>query len=249
MGRTGDKIWSNWITIDTNKVNCQYCKTCPQQRHATKCKRHTSICSKAPSEIRQQFRQEIEASKLQSVAGVKRNENSLRQSSPDFFGSQTSQSEDDEIRRVENESTAEYPESSAGSSVSCGPPVNLNSFINKVSKQKNKELQALFTKALISGDVAFRFSSNYFLKLFFEKLGSGFLPPSRREITGSILKKLEEETNKTIADEISNQKNLSIVPDGWQNVRGVSVINIMLVNPKTSIFYKSFETGMDNNLI
>lgn len=243
MGRTVDKIWTNWTTIDTNKVNCIYCKTCPQQRHATKCKKHTSICSKAPIEIRKQFKQEIETSKLQSVSGVTRNDNSSSQSSQEIFGSQ---SEDDEIRRVENNiSTAEYPDSSAGSSVSCGRQSNLNAFINKVSKQKNKELQVLFTKALISGDVAFRFSSNYFLKQFFEKLGSGFLPPSRREITGSILKKLEEDTNQTIANEISNQKNLTIVPDGWQNVRGVSVINIMLVNPKSCIFYKSFETGKD----
>lgn len=35
------------------------------------------------------------------------------------------------------------------------------------------------------------------------------------------------------------------MPDGWQNIRGDSVINVVVGNPAVSVFYRSFETGAE----
>jgi hypothetical protein len=56
-------------------------------------------------------------------------------------------------------------------------------------------------------------------------------------------KKLNEESRGKIETSIQKERHLSLVPDGWQNIRGLSVINVMLANPNSRIFYKSIETG------
>lgn len=243
MGRTSDKIWQHWDATDNNKVNCRYCKSSQQQKHAPKCKRHTSICMKTPLDIRRLFRDELHNIKQDSRI-VHSNSKKSNSSEPISMTTSNSMTMDEEIEMIEAEN-ADNPDTPAGSSFSSKPaiPAVLDKTINKLSRALLKELEILFAKAMISGNVPDSWLGNYFLRLFFTKLGSGFHPPTRRQLQGSILRQLEEESDAIIGNEIASQKNLTMVPDGWQNIRGSSIINIMLVNPRCSIFYKSIETG------
>jgi hypothetical protein len=115
--------------------------------------------------------------------------------------------------------------------------------VSRLAVNKHKELEYMWAKAMIAGNVSFNWTQNLHLRKFFDKLGSGFVLPSRKEMSTSLLKNLDEESRGKIETSIQKERHLSIVPDGGQNIRGLSVINVMLANPNSRIFYKSIETG------
>jgi len=223
MPKPQEEIWNHWIPTEGNdrKLICRYCLGAKQIKHSAKCKRHTSIYPSTTEAIRIQYKTELLSSKLKHCQEVK----SLRasKSAPLIH---LSEEEGDELN-------------SSYASTNC-----LSSFVNKIGKTAHRELEILFAKAMMAGNVPFSWINNYHLTAFFEKLGSGFIPPSRRELSGSILKHLNEESLKEVSNQISAARSLAIVPDGWQNVRGTGVINIMLANTTSCIFYSSFETGI-----
>ena len=247
MGKPTDKVWLHWKTLDhdKNRVICRYCKKSPQQKHATKCKKHTSVCSSAPLNVRKEYTDEIKEKKFISAQIVKQkrgqdevvdleiNEQNSDQGEMEYsYAENTDSSSQHAVIPIINIAEASCRE------------VTMDDQVNKISAKQHKKLEIAFAKAIVSGNIPFQWAQNHYLKEFFAKLGSGFRPPSRRELSGSILNKLDRDSTAFINQKIECQRNLTVIPDGWQNVRGGSVINIMLGNPKCCIFYESFETGM-----
>jgi hypothetical protein len=115
----------------------------------------------------------------------------------------------------------------------------------------NERLVELFMNALISGGIAFRWVENPFLLKFFKELQSGFKLPTEWLLRTSCLEKCHKKAEKEIEKMISESESVTIAIDGWENVRNLSVLNIMLRIPE-SIFYKSTEVGgesVDNVVI
>lgn len=104
-------------------------------------------------------------------------------------------------------------------------------------------MQHLFVKALIGGNVPFNFLESPQLKDFFDKLGILFVLPSRKEASGGILNAVAKESKEQIDKILQQERHVALVPDGWQNVRGVAVVNIMACNPNVCTYVRSFETG------
>jgi hypothetical protein len=224
MGKTKDQIWNHWTEDTLNKVSCKYCKKFGQEKHATRCKNHSACCISAPAEIRKLFEQDVQQLKAKnSLLSKERRDNRKELYS-------------DELYNVSDAVSSTFV--AVGSSQSM-----LEKRISKISPSNHKELELLWTKSMITGNVSFNWTRNIHLQKFFEKLGSGFILPARRDVSTTLLKQLDEESQDKIAECIKKEKYLSIVPDGWQNVRGLSVINVMLANPTKQIFYKSIETG------
>ena len=47
---------------------------------------------------------------------------------------------------------------------------SIESFVNKIWKQKNDKLTELLSYAMISGDISFNWINNFYLKKFFQEL-------------------------------------------------------------------------------
>jgi hypothetical protein len=234
MGKTPDPIWNHWSDFPTGKVTCKYCKKNTQLKHATKCKTHTAGCQFTPYEVRQELKSELNQKHIEK-------KNAMREEKD------RSQSYRPPILEDPNDTVAVSSEDAEGSTVSIiGTKRKINCLEDamvKISRTTHKDLEVLLTKAMISGNVSFNWVNNFHLQKFFEKLGGGFHPPTRKEISGSILNKLDQQSSDALKEAIGQAKNISIVPDGWQNVRGSSVVGVMLANTTKTIFYKSFETG------
>jgi hypothetical protein len=222
MGKTKDPIWDHWREEGTGKVQCKYCLKSRQERHATRCKKHSASCIAAPMEVRRRFQDDVQQLKTKSSL-ISRE---LRDERKDLY-----QSELFDVDAV--------PSTAVAVCSSTSPLKN----VSRLTVNKHKELEFLWAKAMIAGNVSFNWTQNLHLRKFFDKLGSGFVLPSRKEMSTSLLKKLDEESREKIETSIQKERHLSIVPDGWQNIRGLSVINVMLANPNSRIFYKSIETG------
>lgn len=86
------------------------------------------------------------------------------------------------------------------------------------------------------------------------KFGRGFKPPTPHELSTWILKK-EEETANEIVSEVKKtwaQTGVSILSDGWKDIRGRSLINFLVNNPYGTVFLKSVDASdaiKDANLL
>ncbi|OXA37509.1 hypothetical protein Fcan01_27767 [Folsomia candida] len=249
MGKPKDNIWQQWTDCGDNKVECRNCKKHKIEKHATRCRLHTSLCSSTPKRIREIFTEKVKS--LQQLRKQKPSGWTGRIMEEGDVAIVEDHSRDFDVEEINQAGVAvsstsvavfPTPSPSGGTSSSAINSV-LTGRINRISSSKMKELQLLWAKAIISGNVAFEWTQNPFLQNFFANLGSGFLLPSRKEISGSILKILDVESKEKRKICIDNQKCFSLVPDGWTNICGLSVINIMLVNPIKCILWDSFQTG------
>lgn len=64
--------------------------------------------------------------------------------------------------------------------------------------------------------------------------------PSRHDLGNRLLDKEYEKVTKFVDDEIKNADFVSILTDGWSNIRNEGIVNY-IVTMRTPIFYKSSE--------
>jgi len=89
--------------------------------------------------------------------------------------------------------------------------------------------------------------NKFFIK-FLHKIKPSFKPPTRRQLSGSILNNTYTALKLDINNIIDKQpEQMTLVTDGWSNTRGESLINYLLVTPKDAIFLKSVATGKDHH--
>jgi hypothetical protein len=75
--------------------------------------------------------------------------------------------------------------------------------------------------------------------------GRGLKPPSPYELSTWILKR-EVETTEAIVNEVKKtwpQTGVSILSDGWQDMRGRHLINFLVNNPYGTVFLKSVDVS------
>ncbi len=208
------------------------------------------MCFKAPQEVRVSFRQEQEASQTipkNSTSEVLITEilSPIANNKSCTAVAEREGSNQEMTREAVNPVLLAQVNTAAPS-----PPANkkarystLDGQVNRISSSKMKELQTLFVKAMISGNVPFNWLHSHHLQAFFEKLGAGFLLPSRKEASTSILDSIENETKTFVSAILEKEKYIALQPDGWQNIRGAAVVNIMAGNPNVCTYFRSFETG------
>lgn len=122
---------------------------------------------------------------------------------------------------------------------------SIDEYVTRFRADAKTDLENLIAKALISSNTPFAFVENYFFRKLIEKLGYPFELPNRRQIAGNILERLHEDSHSVIEFKIENADYVSIDIDNWQNIKSLSVLNIIICTPDP-VFYKSFETGADH---
>jgi hypothetical protein len=249
-----DKLWLNWTHISgcgkKERVECIYCKN-NQLKNATKCRKHTQNCGNAPQSVRKQFRDSFKSkiSKAQKELSHRDNDGSVFSTQLDETVSAQAYTVPSNCMQIIEMSDNEMDRPM--SQMSTTSFASMDSFVNKMSKETNDELQELFAKAMISGGLPFKWIENKYLKVFFDKIGSGFHLPTEKQLKGSIFNKIHDKTEVEIKKLVQESDSITIAIDGWKNIRNLSVVNIMTCVPE-SIFYKSIEVygeSVDNKLI
>lgn len=253
--QNANNIWHHWNKrLETSDVACLYCKNV-QKCHVSRMKKHTAGCQGAPSRIRNYFKENLPPS---VIGGKKRfcgpspvcttiavrgnTDESVSQegsAEPVFDGI----SDLIDIDVETDESAVNSASNAAVVSLSSLKQKTLIGTVNRLSTYKLKELQVQFVKAMVSGSIPFNWLTDPYLQDFFKSLQSGFTPPARREASGTILDKLELESSNYIKELLTKEQHFSLVPDGWTNVKGLPVLNIMMANPNVCVFIRSIETG------
>jgi hypothetical protein len=147
-----DKLWLNWTHISgfgkKERVECIYCKN-NQLKNATKCRKHTQNCGKAPQGVRRQFQDSFRISKAQKELSHRGNDGSVFSMQLDETASAQAYTVPSNCMEIVEVSDEEMDRPM--SQMSTTSFASMDSFVNKISKETNIELQELFAKAMISG--------------------------------------------------------------------------------------------------
>ena len=102
----------------------------------------------------------------------------------------------------------------------------------------------LLAEAIYSSGVAFNFVENPAFRKFLQHLRPAYKPPTRWKLANSMLDDAYDRTKKDM-DVLLNKagRQITLVSDGWTNVRTESVINYVAVTRKNAIFLKSEVPG------
>lgn len=94
--------------------------------------------------------------------------------------------------------------------------------------------------------VPFRFLDSAVFRRFVELLNPQYAKemPKSRTVSGVLLDKQYDKSQAKLHDVLTNSKNLTLISDGWTNVRSDHIVNFLVKAPgQPSVFYKSINTS------
>lgn len=106
---------------------------------------------------------------------------------------------------------------------------------------ENHKLQLQFAEIVYANGLSFNAMSGDRWNKFFKQLRPSFNPPSRKSLSGNLLDESFENNNKKAQVYLEKSDYISLIIDGWTNVRRDAIINIVAMTPKP-VFLKSIDT-------
>ena len=82
---------------------------------------------------------------------------------------------------------------------------------------------------------------------FIKQLRPGFTPPTRHQLSSTILDRHYKDLQKEVSEAISKASHVTVVTDGWSNPRGEAIVNHLAVTPQAAYFYRSIDTKIERH--
>ena len=115
---------------------------------------------------------------------------------------------------------------------------------NAVPSPSKERLEELCVSAVISSNVSFKFLDNPFFRKLFNKIPYNFSLPGRITASTTILDRMYERIVADRNKKIAASPAVSLIIDGWTNVRSAGVVNTIVCLPQPLFF--SSEESHDN---
>lgn len=109
-----------------------------------------------------------------------------------------------------------------------------------------KDIDMKFANFFLRTGVSFRLADSEALKDLITALNPEYARsiPSSKTLAGSLLDKCYEKCSKEVTEILVESQNLTLISDGWTNIRGDHIINFCVKAPgQTPFFYSSIDTS------
>jgi Protein of unknown function (DUF 659) len=113
---------------------------------------------------------------------------------------------------------------------------------SELSKEILGEIDSKLAKLFLRTGIAFRVVDSYVFKEFVEVLNPEYAKhlPSSKTLSGKLLDQQYENYSGVMKEMLQISDRLTLVSDGWTNVRGDHIFNFCISSPShVSCFYKS----------
>jgi hypothetical protein len=118
---------------------------------------------------------------------------------------------------------------------------SLSSYFDKMSTEEKRKLDESFARAIYSSGVALSIIENSYLKEHYKQLRPSYELPSRYRLSNPLLNKEYDKIQVKVAQKLAEADSLTLMSDGWTDIRGNPLINIIFVTPQP-VFVKAVET-------
>ena len=110
-----------------------------------------------------------------------------------------------------------------------------------MNSDENEALQTIFAECVYANSLSFNAMTGKMWTKFFKRIRPKFQLPSRDQLSNHLLDKSFDRISKLAIAHVDQSEFVSIVLDGWTNVRKDAIINIVAMTP-TPVFVKSVDT-------
>ena len=126
---------------------------------------------------------------------------------------------------------------------------NIQKFTDCISIRQIAEVKRCLARWVYADNIPFRVVESNFFKQFVTVLRPAFAHhiSSRYELSTPLLNHTHyEEIKARVSSFTRDVEYMSLISDGWSNIRGDSVINFVLTTPQP-VFYKSINASGDSD--
>lgn len=122
------------------------------------------------------------------------------------------------------------------------PQKVLVGFIDHITDVEQAKLQQQMATAIYSSGAPLSIVENPYWVEFFHRLRPAFKTPTRHAVSKRLLCQAYDKMKTDLEEKISHSNTISIISDGWSNLRNENIINIILATPQP-VFYRTIEPG------
>jgi hypothetical protein len=206
------KIWSHFhleenAALPGVRGNKRVCKYCGHKVHATQLSRarnHLFNCKKAPETLDNQV--------VLVTQGTLQSQTTTNAINSGVLQSQT-------------ETTAVAPVNNRRPSSA----TEIDRFVFRTSDDKKKEYDILCAELIFELNLSFRVSESDVFRAYSHALNPSYKPPSRKTIGGSLLDEIYGRRKSELTQFLATEENLTLVSDGWSNIRHDHIVNFVIV--------------------
>lgn len=142
---------------------------------------------------------------------------------------------------MSSKSTENPAEAQASSSSSSGCSSLISGFIDKITRKEKEKIDTLFARAMYATSSSLRLLENPYWKGSFQALWPSYTPPTRYQLSTTLLNKEYELVQKLMQRKIKSADCITIMPDGWTDINGTALINIIFATPEP-VYYKCIDS-------
>ena len=120
-------------------------------------------------------------------------------------------------------------------------PSGIRRFFDSMDERSQRNTDECFARAVYATGSPLMLPSSLYWKRFLNVLRPAYTPPTRHALSTHLL---DEEFNRVqtkVKQTIDKADCISVISDGWSNVRGQGIINYIVTTPQP-VFYKSTDT-------
>ncbi|CAI5689300.1 unnamed protein product [Oreochromis niloticus] len=139
----------------------------------------------------------------------------------------------------ENESVSAVSESDTHSSAP--GPSGIRGFFDFMDDTSQKDADECFARAIYATGSPLMVTSNVYWKRFLNVLRPAYIPPTRHALSTHLLDEEFSRVQAKVKQTIDQADCISVISDGWSNIRGQGIINYIITTPQP-VFYKSVDT-------
>lgn len=123
---------------------------------------------------------------------------------------------------------------------------NILNFCDKINQNEQKNIDVLLARSIYASSSPLNLVENVYWKEFFKKIRPAYCPPSTYIISNRLLDDEYKRVKECTDNNILSAKVLSVMCDGWTNLRNESIVNFV-VTTSNPVFFKSISTGTDRH--
>lgn len=112
----------------------------------------------------------------------------------------------------------------------------MKGFLDSMSKREEENCHNLLARAIYASGTPLSITENVHWQKFLTTLRPSYTPPSRSQLSYSLLDKSYEDMKLDVRKKIDNSTTVGLQCDGWSNLRNEGIINFIISTPEPVLF-------------
>ena len=120
----------------------------------------------------------------------------------------------------------------------------IKGFFDSMDEPSQRNADECFSRAVYATGSPLMLKANVYWKRFLNVLRPAYTPPTRHALSTHFLNREFNRVHAKVKQTIDKADCISVIFDGWSNVRGQGIINYIVSTPRP-VFYKSTDTKVN----